>query len=76
MSKFIQTSVQLIDSVDRFMDSPEYWREAVGNHPKYFVHYQKGEKHFFGLSKFCAFDGIGGALECVPAISSWDVIVL
>jgi len=55
---FVQNVADLIESVRRFMEAPEYWREAVGARPKYFVHYQEGRKHYFGLSKFCAFKGI------------------
>lgn len=40
------------------MDAPEYWRVAVGGMPKYFVHLQRGNRHCFGLSKFCALKGI------------------
>lgn len=58
MNKFIKNSSELVDSVTTFMEEPEYWREAVGNHPKYFVHLKKGNKHYFGLSKFCAFQNI------------------
>ncbi|HEY76885.1 MAG TPA: DUF3883 domain-containing protein [Thermoflexia bacterium] len=55
---FVEEVTELIESVLSFMESPEYWREAVGSHPKYFVHYQEGEESFFGLSKFCAFKDI------------------
>jgi hypothetical protein len=52
---FIDTNADLIESVINFMETPELWRAAVGSHPKYFVHYQSGNKHYFGLSKYCAF---------------------
>jgi len=55
---FVKSVTDLIESVLSFMEAPEYWREAVGSHPKYFVHYQEGEESYFGLSKFCAFKGI------------------
>lgn len=55
MPSFIETQEQLADSVLSFMGAPEYWRDAIGNNPKYFVHIKNGESHFFGLSKFCAF---------------------
>ena len=40
------------------MDSPEYWRDAIGSHPKYFVHVEGRAEQLFGLSKFCAFRDI------------------
>jgi hypothetical protein len=54
-SRFVDGVDELVHSVLRFMETPTLWREAVGNHPKYFVHYQHGARHCFGLSKFCAF---------------------
>ncbi len=55
---FVESIADLIVSVRHFMEAPEHWREAVGARPKYFVHYREGEKHYFGLSKFCAFNDI------------------
>lgn len=40
------------------MAAPEYWRAAIGNSPKYFVHVAEGNESLFGLSKFCAFENI------------------
>lgn len=55
---FVESIADLIESVRHFMEVPEHWRNAVGARPKYFVHYQEGEKYYFGLSKFCAFKDI------------------
>jgi hypothetical protein len=52
---FVESVADLLDAVQCFMGSPADWREAVGTHPKYFVHCQKHSQHYFGLSKFCAF---------------------
>lgn len=56
--RFVYSIDDLIDATLAFAESPEYWREAVGSHPKYFTHYLGGKFHRFGLSKFCAFRGI------------------
>jgi hypothetical protein len=56
--QFIKNKADLIESISNFMESPEYWREAVGAHPKFFAHFKMENKHFFGLSKFCAFKNI------------------
>jgi hypothetical protein len=56
---FAEHTDDLIRSVTAFMEAPEYWRPAVGNSPKYFLHFWDGHRHNFGLSKFCAFKGIG-----------------
>lgn len=40
------------------MAAPEYWREAIGSHPKYFIHFREDNQNYFGLSKFCAFSDI------------------
>lgn len=58
MSEFIKNTKELADSVQAFMASPEYWRDAIGSNPKYFVHLQRDKKALFGLSKFCAFHDI------------------
>jgi len=58
MSAFIKNTKELADSVQAFMDSPEYWRDAIGSNPKYFVHLHGDNKALFGLSKFCAFRDI------------------
>ena len=56
---FVENTTDLLKSVIAFMGAPEYWRPAVGNSPKYFLHFWDGHRHNFGLSKFCAFKGIG-----------------
>jgi hypothetical protein len=56
--RFVESINELVSSTLAFAESPEYWREAVGSHPKYFTHYLEGKYHRFGLSKFCAFKGI------------------
>jgi hypothetical protein len=58
MYEFIKNTKELAASVQAFMASPEYWRDAIGNNPKYFVHLHQNNKAFFGLSKFCAFRDI------------------
>ena len=58
MVSFVSNPMQLAQSVQAFMDAPEYWRDAVGSHPKYFVHVAGRTGPLFGLSKFCAFSGI------------------
>lgn len=58
MPSFVNTTVELADSVRAFMDAPEYWRDAIGSHPRYFVHLEDSNEQLFGLSKFCAFRGI------------------
>lgn len=55
MQSFVKTAAELANSVRAFMDAPEYWRDAVGSHPKYFVHIDADDGPLFGLSKFCAF---------------------
>lgn len=55
--QFVSNVDELRDSVRRFMEEPELWREAIGSHPRYFVHLTRGASHLFGLSKFCAFRG-------------------
>ncbi|MDD1777505.1 MAG: DUF3883 domain-containing protein [Candidatus Helarchaeota archaeon] len=55
---FAKYTDDLIRSATAFMEAPEYWRTAVGNSPKYFLHFWDGHRHNFGLSKFCAFKGI------------------
>lgn len=58
MYSFVTTPAELADSVRAFMDAPEYWRDAIGSHPKYFVHVEGSTEQLFGLSKFCAFRDI------------------
>lgn len=58
MAPLIESPADLAASVRAFMDAPEYWRDAVGSHPKYFVHLQTKNGSAFGLSKFCAFRDI------------------
>jgi hypothetical protein len=55
---YIENTADLINSVRRFMEEPTLWRDAVGSSPLYFVHYQDGQNHLFGLSKFCALKNI------------------
>lgn len=55
MQSFVKTVAELVNSVRAFMDAPEYWRDAIGSHPKYFVHIDADNGPIFGLSKFCAF---------------------
>ena len=55
---FVDNVASLAQSVHSFMDAPEYWRDAIGNRPKYFVHVESEGRHLFGLSKYCAFDAI------------------
>lgn len=57
-NKFIKDESQLIESILKFMEAPEYWREAVGKSPKYFAHFKSNDEYYFGLSKFCAFKDI------------------
>lgn len=56
--KFADTIDELIDSILEFYDKSEFWKEAVGSSPKYFVHIKNKNNHIFGLSKFCAFKNI------------------
>ena len=55
---FISQTPDLLRSVTSFMQAPALWRDAVGNHPKYFVHHVGDHGHEFGLSKYCAFKDI------------------
>ena len=55
MPKLVSNEYELAQSVRRFMKSPEYWRDVIGNHPKYFVHLNSANGPLWGLSKFCAF---------------------
>jgi len=55
---FVNTTAALASSVQAFMDAPEYWRDAMGNNPKYFLHIDSKQGPLFGLSKFCAFSNI------------------
>lgn len=55
---FVSCNQDLIESVITFMSEPEYWRDAIGNNPKYFIHYLDSGINKFGLSKFCAFKNI------------------
>jgi hypothetical protein len=57
-SKYIENVEDLRESVKQFMKSPELWRDAIGSHPRYFVHAKIRGKHSFGLSKFCMFKEI------------------
>lgn len=56
--KFVDSEQELAQSTIEFFDKPEFWRASLGSAPKYFVHIQNGQKHSFGLSKFCAFKNI------------------
>lgn len=55
MPSFISNENELAQSVRRFMNSPEYWRDVIGNNPKYFVHIGSVGTPLWGLSKYCAF---------------------
>jgi len=55
---FIKSESDLIQSVVNYNNSPEFIRSSLGGYPKYFVHTVIEGKHYFGLSKFCAFNEI------------------
>lgn len=57
-NKFASNESDLFQSVINYNNSPEFIRSSLGGYPKYFLHITKDGKHYFGLSKFCAFDGI------------------
>lgn len=54
----VETQEDLSSSIKNFMDSPEYWRDAIGSNPKYFICLKDNNLYQFGLSKFCAFKDI------------------
>jgi hypothetical protein len=56
--KFVDDKDEVVNSVLEFNKEANYYRELVGNNPHYFLHLEKGGRHFFGLSKFCAFKNI------------------
>lgn len=56
--KFVDNEKELAQSTFEFFGKQEFWKAAIGNAPKYFVHIQNGKQHIFGLSKFCAFKNI------------------
>lgn len=56
--KFIDNKRELAQSIIEFFNKPEFWKATIGNAPRYFVHFENGDKHVFGLSKFCAFRNI------------------
>jgi len=58
MPRLVKSELELAQSVRRFMRSPEYWRDVIGNNPMYFVHLDADGVPFWGLSKFCAFHKI------------------
>lgn len=56
---FVTNIYELKDSILTFSESSDYWKkEATKAHPKYFVHFENDNIHYFGLSKFCAFNKI------------------
>ena len=57
-SKFVTNIQNLKHSVKNFMAIPELWKNAIGSHPKYFLHCKINGKDSFGLSKFCVFNNI------------------
>ncbi|MDP3929882.1 MAG: hypothetical protein Q8R57_12735 [Bacteroidota bacterium] len=57
-SKFIENVKELINSIISYNSSPEFIRSSLGGFPKYFVHTVINGNHYFGLSKFCAFNDI------------------
>ncbi len=56
--KLVDNEEELALSTFEFSGKHEFWKATIGNAPKYFVHIQNGDKHTFGLSKFCAFKDI------------------
>ncbi|MDQ1151195.1 hypothetical protein QE382_003179 [Sphingobacterium zeae] len=57
-NKFIDTEKELSLSISEFFNKPQFWKDAIGNSPKYFVHMYNGDRDFFALSKFCAFRNV------------------
>lgn len=55
---FVDSILELINSTNEFFSKPEFWKATIGNAPRYFVHIQNSNRHYFGLSKFCAFQSI------------------
>lgn len=56
--RFINSIDELINSTYEFFSKPEFWKATIGNAPRYFIHFISNGNHFFGLSKFCAFNNI------------------
>lgn len=57
-NNFVTNERSLIQSVINYNNSPEFIRSSLGGYPKYFLHIVIDNKHYFGLSKFCAFNKI------------------
>ena len=55
---YVESKPEIVKSILNFMESPKYHRKATASAPKYFLHFQKGTHHYFGLSKFCVFKDI------------------
>ena len=49
---------ELVEATHEFYTSNLFWKDAVGNVPKYFVCVESNGAYSFGLSKFCAFRNI------------------
>ncbi|NML24031.1 DUF3883 domain-containing protein [Pseudoflavitalea sp. G-6-1-2] len=56
--EFVDNIDELISSTLEFYGKPEFWKAAIGNGPRYFVHVKVNGIDVFGLSKFCAFKNI------------------
>jgi len=56
--KLIDDSKELFQRVFEYNKEAAYFRELLGNAPKYFVNFKYNEQWLFGLSKFCAFKDI------------------
>lgn len=57
-NNFATSELSLFQSVINYNNAPEFIRSSFGNFPRYFLHIVIDGKHYFGLSKFCAFEGI------------------
>jgi hypothetical protein len=57
-SFYIKNDSEILNSVIEFNDKSHLWKAAIGNAPKYFVHFEKSNKHHFGLSKFCVLKNV------------------
>ena len=55
---FVENTSDIYKSIMEFNKSPEYWHRLLGSNPKYFIHGVVGQKHYFGLAKFCALKNI------------------
>lgn len=55
---YIKEPIDLYYTVLEFNAKPEFYKAAIGNAPKYFVHIRHENEDLFGLSKFCVLKGI------------------